>query len=400
MDFEFKSINILIGPQGTGKSVTVKLHYFFRSFFGELEKNILNGASISSLDKIQNLKFSTYFPKDTWPQGYFRISYSLNDFQIFVERAHDEVKIDYSDHLRQAIIRIRNKYAEKVANLSNRGNLSRYLSTFESLIHLRQVLRTEIGDLSIHHQFFIPAGRSFFANIQRSIFSLLKDNLTLDPFLIEFGAEYESMKRSYNEEPLDAESQQAFDRIINEILKGDYLREEDQDFLVHDDTRKVNLSNASSGQQEILPLIVVLKALHNIKLSVEGATIYIEEPEAHLFPNAQKAIVQLLSRVFNSNEDKFQIIVTTHSPYILSSFNNLLEAGRLTILKPDSAKSIAEIVPVAAQIKPGLLTAYSINNGKKEDLIDKETNLIVQTVLDDVSNDIAIEFGKLLDIEF
>lgn len=317
-----------------------------------------------------------------------------------MERAHDEVKIDYSDHLRQAIIRIRNKYAEKVANLSNRGNLSRYLSTFESLIHLRQVLRTEIGDLSIHHQFFIPAGRSFFANIQRSIFSLLKDNLTLDPFLIEFGAEYESMKRSYNEEPLDAESQQAFDRIINEILKGDYLREEDQDFLVHDDTRKVNLSNASSGQQEILPLIVVLKALHNIKLSVEGATIYIEEPEAHLFPNAQKAIVQLLSRVFNSNEDKFQIIVTTHSPYILSSFNNLLEAGRLTILKPDSAKSIAEIVPVAAQIKPGLLTAYSINNGKKEDLIDKETNLIVQTVLDDVSNDIAIEFGKLLDIEF
>ena len=102
----------------------------------------------------------------------------------------------------------------------------------------------------------------------------------------------------------------------------------------------------------------------------------------------------------NNNEDKFQIIVSTHSPYILSSFNNLFEAGRLNILKPDRAKDIAEIVPVAAQIKPGLLTAYSINNGKKENLIDEETNLIIETVLDNVSNDIAIEFGKLLDIEF
>lgn len=400
MDFEFKSINILIGPQGTGKSVTVKLHYFFRNFFAELEKNILNGGALSSLDKIQKAKFTTYFPKDTWPQGHFSISYSLDDLHISVERLNDEVKIDYSDHLKQAIVRIRNKYAEEGGDLSHEGNLGRHRSTFESLIQLRQLLRTELGDLSIHHQFFIPAGRSFFANIQRSIFSLLKDNLTLDPFLIEFGAEYESMKRYYNESPLDNDAQQAFDRIIAEILKGGYIREEDQDYLVHDDARKVNLSNASSGQQEILPLIVVLKALHNIKLSVEGATIYIEEPEAHLFPNAQKAIVQMLSRVFNNNEDKFQIIVTTHSPYILSSFNNLLEAGRLAILKPDRAKDIAEVVPVAAQIKPGLLIAYSISNGKKENLIDQDTNLITQTVLDNVSNDIAIEFGKLLDIEF
>jgi hypothetical protein len=51
-------------------------------------------------------------------------------------------------------------------------------------------------------------------------------------------------------------------------------------------------------------------------------------------------------------------------------------------------------------LKPGLLTAYSINNGKKENLIDKETNLITQTALDSISNEIAVEFGKLLDIEF
>ena len=40
MDFDFKSINILIGPQGSGKSVTVKLMYFFKNFINEIVKNI------------------------------------------------------------------------------------------------------------------------------------------------------------------------------------------------------------------------------------------------------------------------------------------------------------------------------------------------------------------------
>mgnify|MGYP006206212493 CR=1 FL=1 len=48
----------------------------------------------------------------------------------------------------------------------------------------------------------------------------------------------------------------------------------------------------------------------------------IEEPEAHLFPVAQKHLIELLAIMVNRNEDN-QLIITTHSPYILSSFNNL-----------------------------------------------------------------------------
>ncbi len=52
--------------------------------------------------------------------------------------------------------------------------------------------------------------------------------------------------------------------------------------------RKVNLSsNASSGQQEILPLIIMLKLFLNKTISLGNrAALYIEEPEAHLFPNS------------------------------------------------------------------------------------------------------------------
>ena len=53
LDFDFKSINILIGPQGAGKSITVKLLYFFKSFTSEMVKSIENSDSKRDLDRIK-----------------------------------------------------------------------------------------------------------------------------------------------------------------------------------------------------------------------------------------------------------------------------------------------------------------------------------------------------------
>ena len=398
MDFEFKSINILIGPQGVGKSITVKLLYFFKSFFNETRRNIIAEDSESELDNKQIEKFITFFPKETWPQDNFRIVYSLDSIEITVEKIKDQLKIYYSENLKVAIRGIKKIYSEekKKVTVENSTRLLGYEKELNSSVD--QFLKTEIGSTAAYNQFFIPAGRSFFANIQKSIFSFFNDNRSLDPFLIEFGTYYESFKAIAVSEAFDRIADKRFDEITAQILNGVYQREKDGDYLMHSDSRKVNLINASSGQQETLPLIIILKVLST--LPDDGGTIYIEEPEAHLFPITQKAIVQLLARTFNSNANNFQIIVTTHSPYILSSFNNLLEAGRLSELKPEQSKNIAKIVPQAEQLSPGLLTAYSLNNGGKEDLIDKESKLITQTALDSVSNEIAIEFGKLLDIEF
>ncbi|TWV96211.1 AAA family ATPase [Chitinophaga pinensis] len=391
LDFEFKSINILIGPQGVGKSVTVKFHYFFRNFFQELARNIILEESTEDLDRIQRDRFVVFFPRHTWPEGDFKITYSLDEVQLNLEKKEGEIQFYYSEYLKSAISKIKAAYKEEVTNLKSLGKIS------ASVERVSELIKIHIHEYLSYNQLFIPAGRSFFANIQSNIFFLLKAQSPLDPFLIEFGATYEDFKRVYKHEQIKGKDN-SFDEIIADILNGDYLREDDEDFLVHKDHRKVILSSTSSGQQETLPLIVFLWVLYYGMY--RDATIYIEEPEAHLFPDAQKAITQLLARLFNNSEHRFQIFVTTHSPYILSSFNNLLEAGRISELMPEKAKQIAEIVHEEEQLKSGLLTAYSINNGKKDDLIDQETNLITQTILDGISNDIAIEFGKLLDIEF
>jgi predicted ATPase len=131
-----------------------------------------------------------------------------------------------------------------------------------------------------------------------------------------------------------------------------------------------------------------------------GATVFIEEPEAHLFPTAQRKIVQLLGRLANDIRSDFQLFITTHSPYILSSFNNLMEAGKIAQEQPEKRKAIERVVPKEEWINPSDVNASSIFSGKLTSLIDPETKLISQNHLDSVSDDLAIDFGKLLDIEY
>ncbi|WP_111597185.1 ATP-binding protein [Chitinophaga skermanii] len=395
MTFEFKSINILIGPQGSGKSITAKLFYFFKSTFTDISTNILFENNIEEFKKLQTQKFIQYFPKDTWPKDSFKITYTLNDIIIIVENNDGGFLISYSNKIDIIYAKYYNAFKEQFDN----DIIPRTIKWRQQIAaQVNRDIKRELSCNYLFNQYFIPAGRSFFSNLQHSMFSFIKSNSSIDPFLVEFGAVYEGIKETFRMDPSPGTPDSRFIEICTSILNGEYSRADDKDYLVHKDNRRVNLLNASSGQQETLPLLIFINALYH--WPIESTTLYIEEPEAHLPPMAQKAIVQLLARTYNNFDNEFQIIITTHSPYILASFNNLLEAGRLTKDKPGQAASIAAIVPTDEQLDPALVAAYSLQNGEMESLIDPDSQLIKQTILDDVSNEIANEFGKLLDIEF
>ena len=403
MDFDFKSINILIGPQGSGKSVTVKLMYFFKNFINEIVKNIENEESKRDLDKNQKEIFLNFFPKETWPKDDFLIVYKNNITSISLKKVDSKIIFEYSENLKKLLKKGKKIYTSEKAKYANDHKISNFRFKRELSDKVKKCIQEELGVESTFEQFFIPAGRSFFANIQSTIFSFLSDNRSLDPFLIEFGSFYESLKRYYNDIIVNNNSPQRqdkeFDELTSQILSSNYLREKEKDYLIHKDSRKVNLTNASSGQQETLPLIIILKALNYISSSGGGFTLYIEEPEAHLFPTAQKRIVELLARTFNSKNRNFQIFITTHSPYILSSFNNLIYAGNLAENIKYSTR-VEEVISPKEYLESYLFSVYSLRNNVRSYLIDEETKLITTTILDSVSDDISIEFDKLLNIEF
>ena len=92
--------------------------------------------------------------------------------------------------------------------------------------------------------------------------------------------------------------------------------------------------------------------------------------------------------------------ITTHSPYILSAFGNLLKAGKVGAQSAEHHAAVEKTVPEKYWIKNSDFAAYKIENGVLKNIFDKETGQIDGDYLDDVSSDIAEEFGQLLEIQY
>jgi predicted ATPase len=127
--------------------------------------------------------------------------------------------------------------------------------------------------------------------------------------------------------------------------------------------------------------------------------IYIEEPEANIFPETQYSLVQVFAWLANDPILDFQWAITTHSPYLLSAFNDLIEAGRLGA-EGELRAEVNNIIPEKYWVKPGDFKAYSIHDGQLESIMDKETGLINGEYLDAISNKIGGDFDALLRIGY
>ena len=415
LEVELRQINIFIGPQASGKSITVKLLFFFKNILSDIIESISDGEDKRIFKNEQLKKFNAYFPKESCGESPFSISYYLDEsIGISINRdAKGKLKLDFTKKLDSVIVYLKNIYRK----FQEQSPLKEDDYFFRNRL-LKQELQQNLYHLLSKdeqkfcgRQIFIPAGRSFYANLQANIFSFLSANKTLDPFLIEFGSIYENFKHILNrrtsrilkQDNKEEKRHNEIEKIISDILRSSYQRENDKDYLIHLDKRKVNLANASSGQQEILPLLIILETLlkNRVSFGTETVTFFIEEPEAHLFPIAQNKVIKLLARLCNNEKSRYQLFITTHSPYVLASFNNLLLAGNI-INKNDKNKSskVFEHIQSSEIISIDKISAYSLSNGECNDIIDLESNLIDAKILDSVSEDISTEFDRLLDIEF
>lgn len=415
LEIEVKRINILIGPQASGKSVCAKLLFYFKNFVWEILSIVENEQTKRYLDSSYSKKFEEYFPPDSWGDYDFFIKYEILNVFIEISRKQDskgKISLNYSDFFKKEITGLRSlirkakvKSSDKNADYERLDRL--YLTRQVLRDHLIDSLSTSLGKEAAFNQLFIPAGRSFFANLQSNIFSFLSSNNALDPFLRAFGSTYESIKstrlrfriRNRSEEKDLREIQDEISRLIEKSLCGKHVHEKGKDFLEVADGRRINVANSSSGQQETLPLTIMLAALPFLVAPRSGQTVYIEEPEAHLFPSAQRNVIELIATVFNYRKEKLQFFITTHSPYVLTALNNLLQAG---ILYEESSQDILhqleKIVPRYKALTTSDLSAYVLANGKCNSIICSDTGLIDAKVIDSVSDELAIEFDKLLSL--
>ncbi|MCB9233486.1 MAG: AAA family ATPase [Bacteroidia bacterium] len=390
--------NILIGKQASGKSVLAKAVYFFKSFFQDLFSDYSLGDKGKPVMSIWENKFVDYFPEESWPED-FQLKYVLgNDFILVKKEGKDQsAKITLSKAFQKVVDLYLEGIEKEISFLQKNGEFTSAGFNLKSELILRLV--TENLHPNAYGAFiFIPAGRSFYSILNPSIIPQIYN---FDPFIALFGGLYERFLNKPGKFK-DTALESIFETKIYEILEARHFRKDNINYLIHSDNRITKISYSSSGQQEVLPLSIILKETMITKTRGDYGMIFIEEPEAHLFPESQKAIVEMIGIVFNNSVSQLSFFITTHSPYILTSFNNLIQAGlsREAIMGDNHALNLLyEKVSQHEILMPGIVNAFALQNGHAYDLIDPETGLINSAILDEVSNEIAIQFDELLELE-
>lgn len=442
-ELEMKNFMIFTGPQASGKSTIAKLIFFFKNIgalmMEEIRKNILGIFPANTEDKEQNAFSEEYFKRillSRFQQVFGEIShqnakmklvayYSKNSsIKICVSQKDGENDLDI--RLSKGLLNFIEKVSKKIKECDvnswelgkkpNPDEKDEY-SIYQYRLRVREVIREEglhLIEREIQEFFsegrdivYIPAGRSIMTLLSTQwdyLYSTMDDRqkrnfdyctrnyleriLKLKP---AFGKTIDFLIKTEKSEEGDTEILYLAKKMMEEILQGEYqyLNGEERLKITREQSVKINF--ASSGQQEAL---WILNMIFDALLLDKKSLFIIEEPESNLFPNAQKLVAEFISLA--QNKGKNQILITTHSPYILGTVNNLLYARKIEE-KVEQGK-LDEIISVHQRIDFNNFSAYFMKNGEPEDCTDREFHSIRNEVIDAASEDINRDFEKMLDL--
>ena len=159
-----------------------------------------------------------------------------------------------------------------------------------------------------------------------------------------------------------------------------FKRKSDQSFIYHNQNQKVLLKESSSGVQSLLPIILLIES-SMMKDNYINLNYVIEEPELNLYPQAQYELIKYLVKSCLETDRKVKaknLIITTHSPYVLASINNLLLAFKKGKNKPSKVENL---IGRESWINPDNFNAYQVENGLVKRIFNKKSKLIDENII-------------------
>jgi predicted ATPase len=346
IDIPIRKVNVLIGNQGTGKSTVAKVLAIVKDLGFIINPNIHNSLKFYYIHNyINNADCEILFTSTHYTFHY--INKTLN--------------ISYSAELKSLV----NLYKSELEN-NNPENIS-----------ARQLILNDVAikiSLLIGGVWYVPTERSIISSPHNNTLQLNQN------YFKRFADHYTGLRSNFTTFQIP---------FLNIKYSFEAGRE-----LITTKTGTYNLSESASGFQSIVP--IMLLAQQFVPVGYSPAYFIIEEPELNLFPNTQRDLINyLIAKVYPLNDYMF---FTTHSPYILSSINNLLYAYKIGKQKP---AEVNEIIDEKYWLNSEDVSAYILTeNGKAEDLMDYDNNQLKAEQIDEVSRSINNEFDKLLKLEF
>ncbi len=406
-----KRYNVLIGNTSTGKSVLAKLisiayeieFYFiengnFDAFAKLLKKYCIDfpfsdstqieislalAHWIITKDSFRIIKSigSPFFKQDT-----VNISNNKDVAYLYREISIDKNMENDLDPNNPIVEEAKKTYKELVDNIAHnqKTDLSQYSQPAIDLAYRTFLAYIHDKNASV----YVPAERNLMSVFTNNIFSFLKSGSNIPESIKRFGSLYEAAKGENKNLSID---------FMN--IKVDFANENDK-IVLDDAGTEIRFEQASSGMQSIIPLWAVF--LYGIKNHSLGTAI-IEEPELNLFPTLQVDLVNNL--VAQLNQTKANLLITTHSPYILSVLDNLIYANDV-YQKAKAADNKEQIQRIEKLVNPSMLINYDEvaaylckDDGVVERMNDDEMRNTGAYALDKASTITSHIFNELMDIE-
>jgi predicted ATPase len=348
-DFEWdiKGFNVLTGSMASGKSLALKLLYFCEQVFQQTIFDTTINRELFQKEiffKKINENFNTIFVSKDHKSDYFNteINYSYVLYKSLLESSKNQSEqllldpevglpiitvFDLSATWDKTELRWSSKYIE--SKLQTWQTFFDEQNTPELVERVRnRVFESISSDFSNSFPLaamFIPASRAI-AAITSNIWSrdrFIQEFMSLKEFALAFnelgGISSEAVNTILQFQSISLENGKDKQPVF-QLLNG----------------RNISSLELSSGQQELLYLLLLIEDLKRTKFTYGNhASIFIEEPSAHLFPKEQKETVEFLVASFNelqkrkSNYPGHRFFISTHSPYLLNTINNLMEKDRL-----------------------------------------------------------------------
>lgn len=385
---------IFTGPQSNGKSTIAKAIYFFRTVKQDLLNIMMQGGpqNVSGKEKAkwdyvikQRLrdKFMQLFgtswimPEDMELKYTYKEGSSIRVFlvpdEIFFDANRNYIEFEFSKDIQSYLNELEYRSFENISSGQKE--------------HAGHELERLFDDS--YETVFIPAGRNLITLLSTQlnyIFTSLEGTqlrnidyitkkyteliLKLKP---SFTKGVEGMLLDANGDPSRAKNYKKNKTAINllfrcatDVLRGKYRCVDGEERLYFDAKSYVKINLASSGQQEI---VWVFNILFYYLLEDKKVFLILEEPESHLYPESQRQISEILALFFNCGN---AVLITTHSPYILGTFNYLLLAGQSTL---EVGNRVKKKVHKRFWINPNDFAAYYIHDGRMDYAINENAGL-------------------------
>lgn len=412
---EVKDMMVFIGPQASGKSTLAKLITILN------DVNFKQNNKIKLYEELEKYNIETFLNPETiieYTTSTFTFNYQKNseskvDIYDIIEKI-GKLNFDFEllaqtigvmllgiklDGKRDILNRELQKHPDyglnsKIDTIFDKkekpSDITRNLLNIydkspndkDECLKLLEIVKQIFSLISTVDSLYIPAERTFLHILMSNIGGLINNNILIPKNILNTVQQFEKAIQKTTELNLNIIGSLKFKNI------------DGVSYIYHNETQKVLLKNSSSGIQSFLPILILIE--NSIKSeSFINLNYVVEEPELNLYPEAQYKLIKYLVKncLETTREIKTKnLIITTHSPYILASVNNLLLAYNKGRINEFSA---GKIVEKDSWIDSNHFNAYEVRKGTVRRIFNKKSKLIEDNIIDDVS-EIIIQDFKLL----